>query len=104
MRQPQVQTGLLNEDMFYQFRIVTFLEKFKQKMALNELTYYSNTTLSMEKIPVVMRPLEAREAMFLTGKLIDRQDFSRNLLNRSSFLQFLLLIIIFLHKCYTNSR
>ena len=40
-------------------------------------------TLSEEKIPVVMCPLGARVAMFLTSKLIDRQDFIRNLLNRS---------------------
>ena len=32
-----------------------------------------------------MVPLGAPEAIFLTGKLIDRQDFTRNLLNRSGF-------------------
>ena len=49
-------------------------------------------TLSVENIPVVMWPLGDREAMFLTEKLIDRQDFNRNLFKHSSFLQFLLLI------------
>ena len=32
-----------------------------------------------------MLPLGAPEAIFLTGKLVDRQDFTRNLLNRSYF-------------------
>ena len=45
----------------------------------------STYTLSVEKIPVVMLPLGAPEAIFLTGKLIDRHDFNRNLLNRSNF-------------------
>ena len=50
----------------------------------------------VEKIPVVMRPLGSREAIFLslTGKLIDRQDFIRNLFNRSYFLQVFLRIIL----------
>ena len=42
-------------------------------------------TLSVENIPVVMWPLGDREAMFLTEKLIDRQDFNRNLFKHSSF-------------------
>ena len=37
-----------------------------------------------------MCPLRATEAIFLTGRLIDRQDYSRNLLNRSYFFDFAL--------------
>ena len=59
-------------------------------------SYKIGNNLSVEKIPVVMWPLGAPEAIFLTGKLIDRQVFTRNLLNPSYFFQFLLLIFLYM--------
>ena len=47
----------------------------------------------------VMWPLGACEAMFVTGNLIDRQDFIRNFLTARIFLQFLHLIITKFCKC-----
>ena len=62
-------------------------------------------TLSVEKISVVMWPLGGREAMFLTDNIIDRQDFTRNLFDRSYFFEIFsldysfFLLMIHLQSC-----